>query len=568
MALDGAFLHILVNELKAAESAFVEKIHQPSKDELVILLRKKGFSKKLYICVSPNRAVIRFTSEQNYNPASPPMFCMLLRKHLGAARLTQISQPLLERVVFLNFSATNEMGDREDIKISVELLSGRPNIILIGPQGKIIDSLYRSDFEKNTRLIQPGAVYSLPESQNKLSVLSTDLNTLVSLIKSQGETPLHKAVLSALDGVSPLIAREIAYISAGDIDTPAAHCSDVKLYNALLLVKNSILNADSLCAVYSENGEIFDFSYMPINQYSGGYSLKFFNSCCDTLEEYFSKKQGLRVTEQKAKDIIKLLKNTKERILRKTELRKKDLSKCENREQLRLYGELLKANLHLIKNGAPFADVQNYYDENLDYIRIPLNPALSPAANAAKYFKEYKKTYSAEQTLTALIEQDKRELEYIESVLECIDRADSALELDEIREELILSGYLKTASNRNRNKNKLSEPLKFTSPTGFNVFVGKNNLQNDYLTLKFASKTDYWFHTKNIPGSHVIAVTDAKPIDDATVLFAAKLAKQHSKASASTKVAVDYTLVKNIKKPSGAKPGMVIYLTNKTILID
>ena len=568
MALDGAFLHILANNFKNAEGAFVEKIYQPSKNELILLMRKKGFNKKLYISVAPSLAVVRFTSAQNDNPPAPPMFCMLLRKHLGAAKLTEVFQPALERILFFKFSATTEMGDRAEITLYVELLSGRPNIILIGPQGKIIDALYRSDLEKNTRIIQPGATYTMPQSQNKLSVLSSDFNELANIIKSKTDVPLHSAVLSVLDGVSPLIAREIAYLTANDIDLPAHLCNTEQLSNTLLLIKNSIINADKLCIVSDENSKVLDFSYIPIKQYSPNYNFSVFDDPCDLLEEFYSKKQGAKASEQKAKDIIKLLKTTKERILRKTELRKKDLKKCENREQLRLYGELLKANIHLIKNGSPFADVQNYYDENLATIRIPLDPALSVAQNAAKYFKEYKKTYSAEQTLTTLIEQDKDELKYIESVLESLERADSSAEIEEIKKELTLSGYLRPTKNSAVQKKNLSAPLEFTSKSGLKVYVGKNNLQNDYLTLKFASKGDYWFHTKNIPGSHVIVATGENEIDDDTIVFAATLAKQHSKAADSTKVAVDYTRVKNVKKPSGAKPGMVIYLTNKTILID
>ncbi len=568
MALDGAFLHILANNFKDAEGAFVEKIYQPSKNELILLLRKKGFSKKLYISVSPSLAVARFTSAQNDNPHAPPMFCMLLRKHLGAARLTEVIQPNLERILFFKFLATNEMGDRAEITLCVELLSGRPNIILIGPQGKIIDALYRSDLEKNTRIIQPGATYTMPESQNKLSVLTTDLQQLTNLIKSKTDIPLHNATLSALDGVSPLVAREIAYLAADNIDCPAHLCDEERLYSTLAFIKDSIIKADKLCIVCADDGKFLDFSYIPIKQYSLNYTFMFFNNPCDLLEEFYLKKQGMKVSEQKAKDVVKLLKTIKERILRKTELRKKDLKKCENREQLRLYGELLKANIHLVKNGAPFADVQNYYDENLATIRIPLEPALSVAQNAAKYFKEYKKTYSAEQTLTKLIEQDKNELQYIESVLESIERAETTTEIDEIKKELTLSGYLRPTKNSAPHKKNLSSPLEFTSNSGFKVYVGKNNLQNDYLTLKFASKGDYWFHTKNIPGSHVIVVTNDREIDDDTIVFAATLAKNHSKAANSTKVAVDYTMVKNVKKPSGAKPGMVIYLTNKTILID
>ncbi len=542
MAFDGAFLYKITNELKTAIDCHVDKIYQPSRDELVFLLRKKGFVKKLLITAKSGSARVQFTENKYENPATPPMFCMLMRKYLSSARLLDIIQPDLERVIIFIFSSTNEMGDVIEIRLVCELIGNSANIILVGANGKIIDSLKHSDIEKSSRLILPNATYQYPEKQEKLNPLVCDIETI---LKRASATSL----LSAVDGFSPLICREIE--NSDNIED----------------VINDLKNNIKPTLILTPDNQPFEFSFTEISQYGKSYTNKIFPSFSALLDEFYTAKENIARINSSAKDIIKLITNLKNRTEKKLALRLNDLKKCQNREQLRIFGELLKANLYGIPKGSSFAEVPNYYDENMETVRIPLNPSISPSANANKYFKDYKKTYTAEQTLTQLTLKDREELVYFESVLDSISRCSSLAELSEIRDELADAGYIKQAQNRKKNKTDPDSFREFLSCEGYRIFVGKNNKQNDYLTTVMASKNDLWFHVKNIPGSHVIVMCKGEEVSEETVLQAALLAAQNSKASNSSNVAVDYTPIKYVKKPNGAKPGMVIYTTNKTIYV-
>ncbi len=560
MPLDGIFLHHLTNELQSIVGCRADKIHQPTRDELVILLRSAGFSGRLLITTRSGSARLHLTSASMDNPAEPPAFCRLLRKHLSAAKITAIEQAGLDRTVIIRFMSYNEMGDTVYPFLAVELITGKANIILCEESGRILDALHRSDIERSTRLIQPGAGYTLPEAREKLDPIITETSVLSEAIAKKGAS-LSSAILSVIEGVSPLVARELAFrVSENDRYDE----SDKKrLFEVISDYKESLFSPTPYIIKVAD-GSHRDFSYMPITQY-GGMSAPA-ESFSALLDGFYSEKDTSARIKGMAQDILKLLNNLLARTERKLSYRLDDLEKCKNREEMRIYGELIKANLYLIKNGDRVARVQNYYDENMEYIDIPLDPALSPAANAAKYFKEYKKSYTAEQRLSILIEQDKKDIEYIESVLDALSRAKSAAELSEIREELTEAGYLfKTQGKKQRPA--APKPLEFTSPSGFKVMVGKNNRENDLLTLKTAGKSDLWFHTKNIPGSHVILFTGGKEPGDADLLFAASLAAGHSKAGNSDNVPVDFTEVKYVKKPGGAKPGMVIYTTNRTLYV-
>ena len=314
------------------------------------------------------------------------------------------------------------------------------------------------------------------------------------------------------------------------------------------------------------DGTPYDFSYTDISQYAGEFDKKSFKSYSELLDAFYTARENSERLRRSAADIIKLITNLRARTERKLAIRLNDLKKCENRETLRIYGELLKANLYRLQNGATFAEVENYYDE-MKQIRIPLNPALSPQKNADKYFKDYKKTYTAERTLTDLTERDKEELKYFDSVLDSISRSESISEISEIREELALAGYIKQNGARKKKVSAVPQFKEYTSDEGYKILVGKNNRQNDYLTTVLAAKNDLWFHVKNIPGSHVIVMCRGGEVSDATVMKAAALAAANSKAAGSSQVPVDYTPVKFVKKPNGAKPGMVIYTTNKTVFV-
>lgn len=558
MAFDGGFLHTVTNELLTAIDCHVDKIYQPARDVLVLQLRKKGFVKKLVLSAASGTARVHFTEQKYENPDTPPMFCMLARKIFSSAKLIAIEQKGLERVIEFIFDAANEMGDRIKPKIVCELIGNSSNIILVGDDGKIYDAVHRSDIERSDRLIMSGATYRYPDSQNKTNILCADVEKIAVDILNQNCKSLSQTLLQTLQGASPLVCRELA----GD------NCAFDKqtVINALQKFKNNVLSG-RFVTLYKSDNTPADFCYMPITQYGALYNQKYFESPSKLLDAfYFERENAARINKSSA-DITRLVTNLLARARRRMAIREKELEQNRDREDLRIKGELIKANLYAIKPGSVVAAVQNYYDENLTMVEIPLNPALSPAANAAKYFKDYKKSCGAVQSLGTLIESDKAEIEYLESVSESLGRCKTLADIAEIREELSLGGYLKQISKKQPRKKSQPKLTEYKSREGYRILVGKNNMQNDYITCHLASRGDMWFHTKNIHGSHVVVLCDGKELSDKTILFAASLAAKNSKASESANVPVDYTPIKYVKKPNGAKPGMVIYTTNKTVYV-
>lgn len=564
MAFDGAFLYKTVNELKTACDSHIDKIYQPSRDDLVFLLRKKGFAKRLLITVKPGCARMHFTENKYENPASPPNFCMLLRKYLSSAKLTDIAQSGFERVAELWFSAVNEMGDSRTLKLVCEFIGNQTNVILVNEDGKIIDSMKHSDVESAKRYILPGAVYEYPPSMEKHDPLLFNDSDLREILQSKGE--LSKTLLGYFEGFSPLVCREIQFTAENLI--AAGETRETAIRKAIFKVVSALKSTGIACIVCRPDGTEFEFSYMDIKQYGKEYPKHYPDSFSRLLDDFYSKKDTTARIQAAAHDIVKTVTNMKARIQKKLNLRLEELKSCENREKFRIWGELLKANLYNIEHGASFAEVQNYYDENLSPIRIPLDSALSPAKNAEKYFKEYRKTYTAEQALTKLTEKDREEIVYLDSVLDSISRCTTLADLGEIRRELTEAGYIKNTQASKKDRKEQFSFKEYTSLEGYRIIVGKNNIQNDYITLRLASKNDLWFHVKNIPGSHVVVFCDGSEISNETVLQAAQLAAVNSKAANSSQVPVDYTKIKNVKKPSGAKPGMVIYTTNKTVFVN
>lgn len=554
MAFDGGFLHKIVLELNKAVESRVDKIYQPSKDELVFLLRKKGFAERMFITARPGSARICFTDEKYENPMSPPMFCMLIRKYLSSAKLISVTQPALERIVVLTFSSANEMGDIVEIRLITELLGNKTNIILVGSDGKIIDSLRRSDPEKNERMILPGALYQLPERKEKLDPLCVGPEKLSEYAGGEGAYS-EKSLLDSIDGFSPLVCREVVF--------RAKKCGS--LVSALKSVTDDLKENGTPLLLYKD-GEPFDFSYTDITHYGNEFEKKICHDYSSLLNAFYSERENAARIKHAAGDIIKLVNNLKSRTERKLAIRLCDLKKCENREKLRIYGELLKANLYRIKAGSAFFEAENYYD-NMNIVKIPLDPALSPQKNAAKYFKDYKKTYTAEQKLTALTKKDREEIVYFDSVLDSISRSESISDIVEIRDELADAGYIKRSAQKRSRQSAALKFKEYTSTEGYKILVGRNNRENDYLTTVLAGKNDLWFHTKNIPGSHVIVFSGGAEVSEDTVVKAARLAAENSKGAGSSNVPVDYTQIKYVKKPSGAKPGIVIYKTNKTVYV-
>ncbi|MBQ8550391.1 MAG: NFACT family protein [Clostridia bacterium] len=557
MPLDGIFCKNLCRELETAVSCRVDKIFQPSRDELVILLRSAGRHMRLLISARPGMARIHFTERSPENPATPPMFCMLMRKHLSGAKLLEVRQQNYDRVISLIFSATDEMGDRRNLSLTAELIGNAANIILINEDGRIIDSVRRSDIETTQRLIQPGAIYEPPPSQEKLS--PTD-STLADRLSAEDDS-LSAALLKCVAGLSPLAARETAFsVSSDDTPYPELSAEQKSALHEYLFKIDSGEGAAPY--TLTEDGKPKAFSFLPLRG-----NTVLYDSYSLQLDAFYEQKAAADRLKSSSDSLLKTVRTLIERTSRKLNLRREELKKCENREQLRIFGELIKANISLIERGATVARVPNYYDPELREISIPLNEALSPAENSARYFKEYRKLCNAESTLKKLIEDCIREAEYLASVSDALSRAETVSEVSEIRDELIAAGYVRPQKGRAPKRKAL--PFKeYTSPDGYKILVGRNNIQNDLLTQKTAAKTDIWLHTKDIHGSHTVIVCEGTTPPDSTILYAAKVAAFNSQAADSANVPVDYTLIKHVKKPSGSRAGMVIYTNQSTLFVN
>lgn len=572
MALDGLFLSFLKKELEARTlDARVEKVYQPSPEEIIIAMRGKNGHGKLLFSARANSPRVQLTNVTPENPATPPMLCMLLRKHLSGARLVAIRQPGLERILFFDFDGTNEMGDPVRLTLCIEIMARHSNIILINGSGTIIDSVKRVDISTSSvRQVLPGLEYRLPPAQNKLDLTQCGADEIVTAVRNGKDSALPKAIQQVLQGASPLICRELAHLCrAGD-----SHISELnedqwqKLAFHLKRLKDSLKSSNGTPVMVSnEQGKPIDFSFTDISQYGSRGVTRTYEGFSELLDNFFAEKDRIERTRQRSHDLLRILTNATERIARKLNIQRSELETCANRETMKIYGDVINANLYRLEKGMQFYDLEDFYH---DYqpIRIPADPALSPARNAQKYFKEYQKARTAEVKLTALIAEGEKELEYLDAVFDSLSRADTERELAEIKDELAQEGYLRAAKNGKKNRKPAAlKPIEFTSSDGFTILVGRNNRQNDRLTLHDSAKNDIWFHTKNVPGSHTIIVSGGMEVPGETIMQAAMLAAYHSKARDSSGVAVDYTTVRNVKKPSGAKPGMVIYENYSTVYV-
>ena len=588
MALDGLFLHCIGQELETAViGAKVDKVYQPSSEELVLTLRSRDLGAlKLLLCARANSPRIHLTKAAFENPATPPMLCMLLRKRLGGATLTGIRQAGFDRILFLDFSATNELGDKETLTVAMEIMAQYSNVILIGPDGKIIDALKRVDLTRSSkRLILPGLAYELPPQQDKLALPEHSVEELVERIRSFSAKTLSSAVLSSVQGVSPALAREVAFRALGDDKHLSEMTEDdfVDLEYPLLELKKEVaFPTHTFCVVRDDNDRPFEFSFWDLKQYGPGMATDHYETASELLDEYYAKRDSMERIAHKSSDLRRFLNTATERIARKVEVQRAELAKSVDREKLRVYAELINANLYQLEKGVLYYDLENYYDENR-ILRVPADPALSPAQNSQKYYKDYRKTYTAEKKLTEQIEQGTEELAYLETVKDALSRAETERDIGEIRRELVASGYLKdkTPEKKNRRGSQRRDgkkarsakqppalpPIEYETTDGFRVLVGRNNLQNDKLSMKQAGKLDMWLHTKDFPGSHVIIEAQDGEVSDRAIEEAAIIAAVNSTARTGDKVPVDYTLVKNLKKPAGARPGKVIFHTNWTIYV-
>ena len=567
MALDGIFLLKVKNELKEkAVGLRVDKVNQPTRDEVILNLRGKGCSYKLLLCVRADSPRLHFTSHNIDNPPVPPMFCMLLRKHLTGAMIKDVRQHETDRIIFIDFDATNEIGDRVELTVVMEIMGKYSNMILISGE-KIIDSMKRVDFTTSSvRQILPGLQYQLPPQQDKLSIESESIDAIVDRILTFRERSLSGAVINSIQGISPVIAREIAHKTAFE-DLQVSHLSNELIDNLKAVLEDfrSGLGSSTVYMLCEENGKPKDMSVADIRQYGEMLKVISYDSPAELLDDFYFERDRINRINHRGHELIKLLNNLIERTARKLALQREELKRCEDKETLRLYGELILANLYRLTKGVTFYEVENYYDD-CKVIKIPCNPALSPTENQKKYYKDYRKAQTAEKMLAKLIDDGENEIIYLESVLDELSRADTDSEISAIRLELQNGGYIKNLKGKKQKPPKELPPVEFKSSDGFKILVGRNNIQNDKLSLKTAAKNDMWLHTQKTPGSHVIIVGDGNEISDQSIEEAAVIAAYYSKAKDSSLVPVDYTRVKALKKPNGAKAGMVIYHEYWTII--
>lgn len=574
MALDGVFLRHIKKELEERLiDSKVDKIYQPVRDQLVLSMRSREGTDLLFISARANSPRINLTDKKPENPKVPPMLCMLLRKRLAGARLRSVRQPELERLLILEFEGKNELGDTVMLSLAVEIMGQYSNIIFIDENGVIIDAVKRVDPSMSSqRLVLPGIKYELPPQQSKLSMLTYDAEDIIRKVESlPGSKPLSKALLSVIQGVSPIICRELEYLTGRGKDVFSDELDEEKRTRLSYFLKRDI------AAVRECSGEPFiitdmtnkpvDFTYEHIQQYGSGRSKKESATFSGLLDIYYAKKDNAETIRSKAEDLTKLMNNLASRLIKKIYIQTDELKNSADREHFRICGDLIQANLYRIEKGASEFEAENFYDENLSLIKIKLDPALSASANAQRYYKSYQKAKTAEQVLRVQIEKAETELDYVSSVLDSIGRSETAAELGEIRQELAEQGYIRTKGKKQK-ADKPLPPKEYISKSGFRILVGRNNKQNDKLTLKTADKNDIWFHTKDIPGSHTVIIAQGREVDDETMLMAAKLAAYNSKAREAGKVPVDFTKIRYVSKPQGANPGKVIYINQQTMFVE
>lgn len=572
MPFDGVFLYNMRKELMPLIGARVEKIYEPSRESVVIAMRSKEGAKRILLSASGSDARVQLTDNRPENPKIPPMFCSLLRKHLNCAKLIEIRQDKLERILFLDFEAVDELGDLNTVTVAAEIMGKYSNIILINHQGKIIDSLKRvtSDMSRE-RIILPGNLYSLPPREERLDFLTASSEEILSAMKNTENTEilLSKSVIRIFEGISPLIAREWVYRAYNNTAVTLRECLDnspEKFVCEIFKTRDDI-NLRNLSYVIIKDNEnnAKDFSFTYITQYENAMKIKVCESASKALDEFYLEKDVNSGVKQRSSDLFKLLKSTDERIEKRLSAQKNELLAAANREEYKLKGDLIAANLYNIEKGMGIFEAENFYDDN-KIIKIELDKRLTPTQNMQKYYNEYRKADNAEKILTSQIQKGEEEKRYIESVIDILSRSQTEEEISSLRDELYEQGYLKKRGRKEKNS-KPMPPKMYKSPDGFDIAVGRNNVQNDKLTLKTAEKTDIWLHTKDIPGSHVIIFAHGKEVPESTVLYAARIAAANSKARNSSQVPVDYVPVKLVKKPAGSKPGKVIFTGNKTLYV-
>ncbi len=564
MAFDPIYLSAVLDEVRALGEARVEKIHQPSRDSVILLLKSRECRAKLLIAANPAAPRLHLTSANPENPAEPPMFCMLLRKHLSGARLRSVEQLPLERAAVFTFDCIDELGDATQKRLLVELMGKTCNLYLLDKSDRIIDCLRRIGLDSGAkRTALPGMYYRYPERVEKPYPLEADLPAVLA---APGADVLVERLMDGLGGLSPLVCREAALYAAGAVDARLDGLDRDAVAARLRVFFEQNLSHPQPCYCCRADGTPQQFAFCPILQYGGEYRRA--ESFSALLDAFYTLRDRRDAIRQKGQAMRKSVTNLCQRLRRKIAVQEQELAATYDRERLRRLGDIVTANLHRIRKGQTVLRAENFYDENMALIDIPLSPQLSPQQNAAKYYKDYARMKNAQKELTRQIAIAREELEYLGGVLDEIDRADSEQELEEIRAELQQTGYMRTDGAKKRAKAAKLPPLRFVSTDGYPIYVGRNNYQNDELTFRSARKDDLWLHASKVHGSHVIIACAGVTPPDNTVTQAAQLAAYYAETRGGQNVAVDVTPVKQVKKIPNGKPGMVIYHSYRTVIAN
>ena len=565
MAFDAFFLSAVLDEIRdKATGARVDKIHQPSRDTVILQLKCNHGREKLLFAPNPANPRLHLTTASPENPAEPPMFCMLLRKHIGGARLAQVNQIPMERWAEFVFDCTDEMGYPVQKRLVAELMGRTCNLYLLGPDGRIIDCLRRIGLDETSkRPALPGLIYQQPDPIAKKNPLEEGV--FEEILNQTGADLLSDRLMDTLGGLSPLVCREAALFAAGDTDARVENIDSGKTAKNITIFFQEHLNHPKPYYYAAPDGTPKQFAFCPIRQYGNCREAASFTELLDNFYIVRDRKDAMR---QKSQAVRKTVQNLVTRLKRKLAIQEKELAATFDRERLRQLGDILTANIHRIQKGQTKVICEDFYDENMAEIEIPLSPILSPQQNAAKFYKDYTKLKNAEKELTKQMELGETELQYLQSVLEELNRAQTEAELEEIRQELQSGGYLKADASKKRVKQGKLPPMRFESTDGYPIYVGRNNRQNDELTFKSARKDDIWCHASKVHGSHVIISCGGTTPPDDTITQAAQLAAYYSEATGGQNIPVDVTPVKQVKKLPGAKPGMVIYHSYRTAIVN
>ena len=565
MAFDAFYLSAVLKELSALTEPRVEKIHQPARDTVILHLRHREGRCKLLFAMNPTAPRLHLTTASPENPPEPPMFCMLLRKHLSGGRLMGVSQPPMERCAVFTFECMDEMGDLVQRKLIAELMGRTCNLYLLSPEGRIIDCLRRVGLDESAkRQALPGLYYQDPEPVTKKNPLELTAECYVNLLSQPGADLLAQRLMDELGGLSPLVCREAALYACGDVDARLEKGDIAAISEKIAeFFKENLENPAPY--YYAQNGIPKQFAFCPIHQYGGCTRAESFSGLLDMFYTVRDRNDAMR---QKSQSVRKTVQNLCTRLTRKLAIQEKELEATFDRERLRQLGDILTANIHKITKGQTLVRVEDFYDEEMKEIEISLSPILSPQQNAAKFYKDYTRMKNAEKELTRQIQLGEGELEYLKSVLEELNRADSDQALEEIKQELQAGGYLRTDSGKKRVKTGKLPPLRFESTDGFTIYVGRNNRQNEELTFRSARKDDIWLHASKVHGSHVIIACAGQSVPDDTVTQAAQLAAYYAETTGGQNIPVDVTAVRQVKKIPNGKPGMVIYHTYKTVIVN